>query len=164
MEVNDEGGASLPYTHLNLTHVEVDVEGLDDFRKLVGRELDSNLRPAAAGIQSDHALGVAFGLHNPSQMIRSAQLQYGQVLGDSTRTLAIYINAAERLIEAITRISANYRDADLTSSAMTDVVRKELLAVTAQALDPLQYDPAWQQAEMMRRDRERQPSEQAGQA
>ena len=29
MGVNDEGGTSLPYTHLDITHLEVDVEGLD---------------------------------------------------------------------------------------------------------------------------------------
>jgi hypothetical protein len=162
MEVHDEGGTSLPYTHLNLTHLEVDVEGLDDFRKLVGQELEANLRPAAAGIKNDHELGVAFGLQNPSLLVREAQLRYGQVLEDSTRALTTYIAAAEHLIEAIGRISASYRDTELTSVAMAEVVRNELLEVTAQAMRQLDYDPARHQAEMMRQDREWQQSQQAG--
>ena len=162
MEVHDEGGTSLPYTHLNLTHFEVDVDGLDDFRKLVGQELEANLRPTAASIKNDHELGVAFGLQNPSMMIREAQLRYGQVLADSTRTLTTYIAAAEHLIEAIARISANYRDTELTTVAMAEVVRNELLEVTAQAMRNFEYDPARQQAEMMRQDREWQQSQQAG--
>jgi hypothetical protein len=119
MEVHDDGGGkALPFTLLNINHVEVDVEGLTDFRNLLDRELETNLRPAATGIQADHMLGVGFGRANPSTQMRAAQEKYRQVLQDSVETLAKYVAVSENLIEAITSISTRYRDADLTASAL----------------------------------------------
>ena len=153
MEVHDDGGGkALPYTDLDITHVEVDVEGLTDFRNLVDRELEANLRPAATGIQADHMLGVGFGRANPSAQMRAAQEKYRQVLQDSVEALATYVAVSERLVEAITRVSARYRDADLTSAAMANELRVELNAVAAEAQNAFQEKLAREQAQETQRE------------
>jgi hypothetical protein len=133
MDVEHDGGAS-PNTVLNVIHVEVDVDGIADFRALLGRELDTNLRPAVAGIHADQAVGVGFGHAMPGKQIEAAQASYRAVLQGSTKILATYIAVAEELNAAMQRISERYRDADLTSARMSDAVRTELAAAADTAV------------------------------
>jgi len=143
MEVHDDGGGhSLPYTPLDITHVEVDVEGLTDFRNLLDHELEENLRPAATGIQADHMLGVGFGRANPSPKMRSAQEEYRKVLQDSIETLAKYVAISENLVAAITRVSVLYRDADLTASAMATELNAAIAAAQTAFQDKVEREQA----------------------
>lgn len=126
MEVDDGGSSGLPYVPLDLTHIEVEIEGLDEFRTLLGQELDTNLRPAAERILQDHSLGVRFGNSIPGHNVRLAREKYRYVLDGSTRMLATYIAVGEELIRTLAEIADEYRDADLTSAAMGEAVRARL--------------------------------------
>lgn len=126
MQLSSGAGPPLAPAGLWLSPVEVDLAGLDDFRTLVGRELDGNLRPAADGIVADHRRGVGFGDRTIGSSIQTARLKYHETLSTSTTNLAAYVEAAEILIEAIRRVLRNYRDSDLTSAAGSAAVGREL--------------------------------------
>lgn len=135
MDVEDGGGSSIPYVPINLTHYQVEIDGLDEFRSLLGRELDTNLRPAAERIFEDHGLGAAFGRGIPGHDVRLAREKYRYVLDGSIRMLAIYIAVAEHLTQTLAEIADEYRDADLTSAAMGEAIRARLDDATRQAKD-----------------------------
>jgi hypothetical protein len=116
----EEDGDSLAAAPLNITHVEVDVDGLDDFRTLLSRELDANLRPGADGVQHDYALGVGFGARNPGDGVQAAAGKYRDCLQGSMANLAAYIDAAEILVDAIGRVSTKYRDTDAASARINE--------------------------------------------
>jgi hypothetical protein len=125
MRVPDDGD-DLPYAQLSLSQVEVDVDGLTDFRTFLGRELDANLRPGAAGIANDHSLGVRFGADNQGVLVGAARERYFQSLAAATANLAAYIEAAEIIIEAVRRVSTAYGEADLSAAATSDRLHHEL--------------------------------------
>jgi len=126
MELGD--GGIPPHTELKLTHVEVDVDGLTDFRSLLGRELDTNLKPGVQGITHDHSMGVGFGLRNVGNQVQAARRTYHESLRTSTANLAEYVETAEILIDAIHRVATKYGETDLSSAANSARVTAELAA------------------------------------
>jgi hypothetical protein len=127
-------GSPLPNATVDLRHVQVDVESLEDFRAVLGRELDVNLRPNVLNIQRDHGLGVGFGVRNPGGRIQAARQRYHRALVAATVNLAGYVAAAEVLIDAIRRVAAAYRDADAASAARVARINAELDAALLAAL------------------------------
>lgn len=107
-----DDGEELPPADLDLAHVVVNVDSLDDFRALLGRELDANLRPGAESVNRDHALGVGFGARNAGARVQVARQLYHASLATSMANLAAYVTAAETMIDAIRRVSQSYREAD----------------------------------------------------
>lgn len=120
---NDGGLPSIP---LDLTHVEVDVAGLVDFRTLLALELDANLRPAAARVKRDHGMGVGFGERNAGTQVTAARRQYAECLRAATANLAGYVAAAEVLIDAMRRVSDAYLDADAGSAELNKALSDAL--------------------------------------
>jgi hypothetical protein len=96
MQKPDEGDG-LPYTNLNLTHVDVDLNGLTDFRSLLQRELHINLRPVADGIIANHGVGVMFGDRTPGQGMYAARERYREALVASTQNSRI--TSARRAVD-----------------------------------------------------------------
>jgi hypothetical protein len=121
-------GEAPQLTSMRLTPIEVDVDGLKDFRTFLVRELDTNLKPGAQGISSDHSMGAHFGAGNAGARVRAAREHYANSLQASTVNLAEYIKTAEVLIDAIHRVAAKYADADLSSAATASKVDQELAA------------------------------------
>jgi hypothetical protein len=119
---------SLPASPLHITHVEVDLRGLDDFRRLVAHELDGNLRPAVDGISAEHRQGVGFGTRIAGGEVQVARLRYHACLNSAVANMAAYIDASEVLISALRRIAREYADADLASAAGSAAVTRELAA------------------------------------
>jgi hypothetical protein len=117
-----------PTSSLQMTHVEVDLHGLDDFRSLVARELDSNLRPAVEGVCVEHRQGVGFGARIAAGEVQVARLRYHTCLASAMANMAAYVEASEVLISALRTISRNYSDADLASAAGSAAVTRELAA------------------------------------
>jgi hypothetical protein len=124
------GGGELPYVDLNLTHVDVDLTGLADFRRLLQHELESNMRPAVSDIYANHGAGVAFGARIVGAGVQDARQRYHEALVISTQNLAAYMQTSEVLIAAIEHVTNTYRDSDLTASAITEAINK---AAAAQA-------------------------------
>ncbi len=141
-----EGAESLPHTDLKLTHVEVDVDGLNEFRSFLGRELDTNLRPGVLGINNDHSVGVGFGQRNIGLQVQAARATYHESLRTSTANLTEYVEASEILIDAINRVATKYGETDLSSAANSARVAAELSAAFSEA----------QSAKMAERERETQ--------
>jgi len=129
----DTGPVTPVVTAPQLSPVEVDLGGLDDFRAFVSRELDRNLRPAAHGVTADHGRGVGFGDQNIGAAIQAARAHYYETLATATANMTAYVESAEVLIEAIRRVSRNYRDADLSSAAGSVAVSRELTAAMISA-------------------------------
>jgi hypothetical protein len=113
---------------LRISPVEVDLDGLDDFRTFVSRELAGNLRPSTDTIAVDHRRGVGFGDHNVGASVQTARRRYDETLATSTANMVSYIQTAEVLIDAIRRIAYDYRETDLTSAAGSAAVNRELSA------------------------------------
>jgi hypothetical protein len=106
--------------------IDVNVDGLKDFRAWLGRELDANLRPGAHGILNDHLMGVRFGWRNAGTHVAAARQRYADSLEASTANLVQYVNASEVLIDAILQVVTNYRASDLSatdsSKILTDIL------------------------------------------
>lgn len=128
MRGKSEDGAPLQPTPLHLAPIDVDVDGLRDFRTFLLRELDTNLRPAAHGIVNDHSMGVHFGAANQGINVRLARDRYDRSLKASTANLAEYISVAELLATVIHEVSTRYTDADLSSSASVGKLNDVLAA------------------------------------
>lgn len=126
MKDRGDDGPQLPLTSMRLTPIEVDVDGLKDFRAFLVRELDTNLRPAAHGIANDHSMGVHFGGLNHGLRVRAARERYRASLEASTSNLAEYIRVAEVLITAIHEVSTTYENTDLSSAASTSKINAAL--------------------------------------
>jgi hypothetical protein len=111
---------------MTLTPIDVDVDGLTDFRAFLIRELDTNLKPAADSICSDHGMGAHFGVGNAGTQVQAARKRYAEALEASTKNLATYVSTAEIMIEAIQKVATNYADADLSVAVQSDKVGQEL--------------------------------------
>jgi hypothetical protein len=117
---NDQGGASgPPQPAPELAPIEVDIDGLQDFRAFLGRELDANLRPGAQHVAFDHLMGPGFGRDVVGVPVADARQRYLQALEASTANLAQYVETAEILIEAIRQVTARYEAADLRSEQVS---------------------------------------------
>jgi hypothetical protein len=113
------------------TPIEVDVDGLRDFRDFLVRELDTNLRPGVDAIRNDQAMGARFGIGHAGAQVQAARLHYADVLRAASGNLAQYVVAAEILIEAIRIVTINYTDADLAAAANSAKVYDELVNALA---------------------------------
>jgi hypothetical protein len=121
-----DDGQGQRFTPMQLTPIDVNVEGLKDFREFLVRELDTNLKPGAQGIGNDHSMGVHFGALNQGVQVRAARDRYEASLRASTGNLAEYIKVAEVLIAAIHEATTKYADADLSAAASVDKVKAAL--------------------------------------
>lgn len=131
-----EDGDELPHVDLNLTHVEVDLSGLTDFRTLLQRELDANMRPSVAGIYANHGAGVLFGTRIVGDGMKAARDRYHEALVASTENLAHYVRTSELLIAAIEHVTATYRQSDLSAAAIADAINKAAAAQAVAAQTP----------------------------
>lgn len=118
---------TLTFTPLNVVPIEVNVDGLNDFRAFLARELDTNLRPAAEGISNDHGMGVHFGVGNEGARIQAARTRYAEALQASYENLAQYIAISEILIEAIRTVTATYSEADLSAASRSKAITDTLV-------------------------------------
>jgi hypothetical protein len=113
------------------TSIQVDVDGLSDFRTFLGSELDANLGPGSHDVINDHVMGVRFGRHNPGHHVGEATSAYHSALETSTGNLNEYVRTARTLTQLIHIVVARYRTADLTAAgsapdlnaALTDAVK-----------------------------------------
>jgi hypothetical protein len=121
----DDGDAA-QFTPMHLTPIDVNVEGLKDFREFLVRELDTNLKPGAQGIDNDHSMGVHFGALNQGVQVHAARDRYEASLRASTGNLAEYVMVAEVLIAAIHAATTKYADADLSAAASVDKIKAAL--------------------------------------
>jgi hypothetical protein len=125
MRSPDDDG--LRFTPMTLAPIDVDVDGLKDFRSFLIRELDTNLKPGAQGITNDHGMGAQFGIDNAGAQVQAARKRYAETLQISLNNLAQYVSTAEILIEAIQTVATKYTDADLSAQAASDAVGRDLL-------------------------------------
>ena len=109
-----------------LVPIEVDIDGLQDFRSFLGRELDANLRPGAQGVAFDHLMGPGFGRDIVGLPMRNARERYLQALEASTANLAQYVATAEILIEAIRQVTTQYEAADLRSEEVSHALQTKI--------------------------------------
>jgi hypothetical protein len=123
-----------------LTPIEVDVDGLRDFRDFLVRELDTNLRPGVDAIRNDHAMGARFGIGHAGAQVQAARLHYADVLRAAAENLAQYVVAAEILIEAIRIVTINYTEADLIAAANSTKVYDDLTNALAEQISGRAHD------------------------
>jgi len=116
--------------------IDVNVDGLKDFRAWLGRELDANLRPGAEGIVNDHSMGVRFGWRNAGRQVAIARQRYADSLEASTANLVQYVNASEVLIDAIRQVVTNYRASDLSAADSSQILTEVLGGVFAGRTSP----------------------------
>ena len=108
------------------TPIEVDIDGLQDFRSFLGRELDANLRPGAQDVAFDHLMGAGFGRDIVGVPMANARQRYRQALEASTANLAQYVETAEVLIEAIRQVTARYEAADVRSEQISTALQLKI--------------------------------------
>jgi hypothetical protein len=116
------------------TSIEVDIDGLSDFRTFLTSEVDTNLRPGSDDVIYDHVMGVRFGHKNPGFNMGRATGSYDGALKSSTSNLYEYVKTADTLTQLIRQVLEKYRTSDLTaagSSNQLDVV----LAKTRKIMD-----------------------------
>ena len=116
---------------MTLTPIDVDVDGLTDFRAFLIRELDTNLKPAADSICSDHGMGAHFGVGNAGTQVQAARKRYAEALEASTKNLATYVSTAEIMIEAIQKVATMYANVDLSAATTYSGVGKDLFDALA---------------------------------
>lgn len=128
---NDQGGPNgPPPSSPGLTPIEVDIDGLQDFRSFLGRELDANLRPGAQGVALDHLMGPGFGRDIVGVPVADARQRYLEALKASTANLAQYVETAEVLIEAIRQVTSQYQAADLRSEEVSHALQEKIKHIT----------------------------------
>jgi hypothetical protein len=116
--MGESNDPTTPLPDLNLVPVDVHIDGLDDFRAFLGRELDANLRPGVTTILADHILGVQFGVNIAGTGIQSARSRYHESLQAAATNLSTYVQVAEVLVETLHRVVDKYRESDLSSAAI----------------------------------------------
>ena len=96
--------------------IQVDIDGLSDFRTFLGSEVDANLGPGSHDVINDHVMGVRFGRRNPGHHVGEATTAYHDALNTSTGNLTEYVRTARTLTHLIQIVVARYRTADLTAA------------------------------------------------
>jgi hypothetical protein len=104
------------------TSIDVNIDGLDDFRGFVSRELNLNLVPGSDEVLNDHAIGVRFGARNPGFNVAAATRTYFDTLTISAMNLQEYVKTARDLVDLIAAVTARYRTADLTAAGSTGLL------------------------------------------
>jgi hypothetical protein len=97
------------------TSLQVNIDGLNDFRTFLGLEVDANLQPGSRDVINDHTMGVRFGSRNPGHNVGVATNSYHGALDTSTKNLLEYVRTANLLTRAIYIVMDQYRSADLTA-------------------------------------------------
>lgn len=113
-----------------LTAIQVDIDGLADFRSLLSRELDANLRPGSHEILNQHLMGPRFGVGNPGIGTTAARERYTELLKASTENLGAYVRIADVLIDALGDVVERFRGAD----GAAGVTLSQLYVAVAHAL------------------------------
>ena len=98
------------------TSIQVDIDGLGDFRSFLSSEVDANLRPGSDDVIYDHVMGVRFGHRNPGFNVGQATSSYRGALVNSTNNLDEYVKTARTLTQLIRIVEESYRAADLTAA------------------------------------------------
>jgi len=98
------------------TSIQVDIDGLSDFRAFLSSELDANLRPGSDDVINDHIMGVRFGHRNPGYNVGQATGSYHAALDNSTNNLHEYVKTAGTLTQLIRLLVERYRAADLAAA------------------------------------------------
>ncbi len=141
--LDDGRGKARVADSLQLSHVDVDLDGLAEFTALLGRERAVNLMPSAHNIGQDHSDGVRFGYRNPGDRVQSVRTRYQESMSAAAENLSSYIEAAGVLIEAMKQVEAQYRHVDALSVAnslainasftqvITDIETKRVTAMAA---------------------------------
>jgi hypothetical protein len=127
----DEEEPNAPAVPLNLANIEIDLDGLTAFTKLMRDELEANLRPNAERINADHCCGVGFGASHAGGTMQAARDRYYTCLRQATAVLTAYVEASEYLVRAASKVSERYRDADALSAATAERVNQELASAIA---------------------------------
>jgi hypothetical protein len=109
------------------TPIDVNVDGLDDFRGFVSRELNLNLIPGSDEVLNDHTIGVCFGARNPGSNVVAAKQTYFNTLTVSTMNLQEYVKTAKDFIDLIEAVAAKYRISDLAAAGTADRLESALL-------------------------------------
>jgi hypothetical protein len=140
-----------PRPHFQPGMVDVDVQGLDDFARLLRTELDANFKPVSDRITMEHRAGVTFGSGIRSGEVAAARAAYDQCLGRAAQNLAAYVTASEILIDAASKIAKSYRDADALSAARLSAIDAALAQAVTDARSARDRVLAAQQAAYDRR-------------
>lgn len=98
------------------TSIQVDIDGLSDFRTFLTSEVDTNLRPGSDDVIYDHVMGVRFGHKNPGYNMGQATKSYHSALDNSINNLDEYVKTGRTLTQLIRIVAGSYRAADLTSA------------------------------------------------
>jgi hypothetical protein len=115
------------------TSIQVDIDGLSDFRSFLSSEVDANLRPGSDDVIYDHVMGVRFGHHNPGYNVGEATTSYRGALINSTHNLDEYVKTARTLTQLIRIVEEKYRAADLTAAGSG----KDLTTALTGAMDAM---------------------------
>jgi hypothetical protein len=115
--------------------VDVDIQGLDDFRDLLRSELDANFKPVTERVIMEHRAGVTFGARNASGEMQAVRLTYAHCLGRAMQNLAAYVEASEILIAAAARIAGSYRRTDELAAANIRTIESALKSAVATCHD-----------------------------
>lgn len=117
-------------TGTQLTHIEVEVDGLGEFRTVLDLEMQGNVSPMSTEVGTRFRPGAAFGRDSDGGGVLGARRRYYHNLRDSTTLLAVYTETARLLARAINRLRQQYEEADLASSeAMAAAMLSELRQV-----------------------------------
>ena len=102
------------------TSIQVDIDGLSDFRAFLSSELHANLQPGSDDVYHDHVMGVRFGHRNPGYHVGEATSSYHRALDNSTNNLYEYVKTARTLTQLIRIVVDTYRTADLTAAGSSN--------------------------------------------
>jgi hypothetical protein len=133
-ERRDGGGTVAPEFAVTST-TQVEIDGLDTMRGLLGRELDTNLRPGLHRICSDHDRGVGFAPATQSAQVDQTQYDYSLALAAATENLHTYVTFAQVLIDAIYTVIERYGNTEASADQMMRLLQDRIAAGQA-ARDP----------------------------
>jgi hypothetical protein len=128
------------------TSIQVDIDGLSDFRAFLSSEVDANLRPGSDDVIYDHVMGVRFGHRNPGYNVGEATTSYRGALVNSTNNLDEYVKTARTLTQLIHIVENTYRTADLTAAGSG----KDLNTALSDAMDVMRVPDSETDREMYR--------------
>ena len=116
------------------TSLQVNIDGLNDFRALVGLEVDTNLEPGSDDVINDHVMGVRFGSRNPGHHMGTATKDYHDALDVSTKNLLAYVRTANLLTRTINIVMDQYQSVDLTAAGSSISLNKALDGAVQEAV------------------------------
>jgi hypothetical protein len=109
-----------------VTSIDVNIDGLSDFKGFLSRELNLNLAPGSDEVLNDHTIGVRFGARNPGFNVHAATTSYFRTLTVSATNLQEYVHSARDVIDLIEAVMKRYRLSDLTAAGSTSLLDSAL--------------------------------------